>query len=122
MVRHAGGIAPARRVRGGTRDLRPLALVRRIDDGLMSRAARARSPLLDRLIVGLSRSADNSCLWFDVALGLALIGGPRGRRAARSGVGAIALASTVVNGPVKLLVPRRRPALPLDPDAPAHFT
>jgi membrane-associated phospholipid phosphatase len=75
----------------------------------MSRAARARSPRLDRPLVALSSAADHSCLWFAVALGLALLGGPRGRRAARGGVGAIALASAITNGPVKLLVPRRRP-------------
>jgi membrane-associated phospholipid phosphatase len=84
-------------------------LVRRVDDRLMSRAARARSPRLDRPLVALSSAADDSCLWLAVALGLAVFGGSRGRRAARGGVGAIALASAITNGPVKLLVPRRRP-------------
>jgi membrane-associated phospholipid phosphatase len=75
----------------------------------MSSALRARSPRIDRTLVTVTRAADDSCLWFVVALGLAMIGGPRGRRAARRGLVAIALASAIANGPGKLLVPRRRP-------------
>lgn len=110
VLRCARGVRVRRRGRHGSRRLLPLAFLRSIDQTLMSRAVRARSPRLDRPIVALSRAADNSRLWFAVALGLAAIGGPRGRRAASRGVGAIALASAIANGPMKLLVPRRRPA------------
>ena len=78
----------------------------------MARAVSARSPRLDRPIVALTRAADNSRLWCAVALGLAIVGGASGRRAARRGLGAIALASALTNGPAKLLVPRRRPPSP----------
>jgi membrane-associated phospholipid phosphatase len=40
---------------------------------------------------------------------LALVGGPRGRRAAATGVAAIAVTSFVVNQPLKLAGARRRP-------------
>ena len=94
---------------GEPRGPKLLAYARALDDALMSRAVRTRSPRLDRPIVALSRAADNSRLWLGLALGLAAIGGPRGRRAAGRGVAAIALASATANGPMKLLVPRRRP-------------
>jgi undecaprenyl-diphosphatase len=75
----------------------------------MARAVAVRSPLLDRPIVALTRAADNSRLWLAFAVGVAALGGPRGRQAAGRGVAAIALASATANGPMKLLVPRRRP-------------
>jgi undecaprenyl-diphosphatase len=120
VARGNGQIAAAfrRRVSSGTADGRDsgeprgpklLTYARALDDALMSRAVQTRSPRLDRPIVALSRAADNSRLWLGLALGLAAIGGPRGRRAAGRGVVAIALASATANGPMKLLVPRRRP-------------
>jgi len=103
---------PAGAVAGRTRGTRPparLGSVRGLDEALMSRALRARSPRLDGPLVALTRAADDSRLWFGIALVLALVGGTRGMHAARRGVGAIALASAIANGPLKLLVPRRRP-------------
>ena len=82
---------------------------RKLDRRLMARALAARSPVLDPLLVRLTRAANYSRLWLGIAALLALLGGARGRRAARRGVWSIALAATVANGPAKLLVRRRRP-------------
>ena len=63
----------------------------------------------DAVFVALTRTADHSVLWIAVAGALALAGGQRGRQAAAGGLGAIALASTVTNGPLKLAFRRPRP-------------
>ena len=63
----------------------------------------------DKLLVTLSRAADNSVLWGVLATAAASFGGTRGRRAAGHGLLALAVASATVNGPMKLLVARRRP-------------
>ncbi|HUN79407.1 MAG TPA: phosphatase PAP2 family protein [Solirubrobacteraceae bacterium] len=86
---------------------RPL---QQLDERLMRRSARARSPAIDRPLVALTRAASYSRLWLTIAAALAMFGGRRGRRAAGRGVLAIAIAATVANGPVKLLVRRRRPS------------
>jgi undecaprenyl-diphosphatase len=65
---------------------------------------------VDRALVSLTTAANYGRLWLATAAGLAAFGGGRGRRAARRGVAAIALASAVTNGPAKLLVSRRRPS------------
>jgi membrane-associated phospholipid phosphatase len=67
------------------------------------------TPALDRCFAAVSRAADHSKLWSAVAAGLALAGGPRGRRAAADGLASIALTSTVVNVGLKPLGRRRRP-------------
>ena len=90
--------------------MRPL--VRRIegaDRELMRRASTARTPRLDRALVGITEAANYSRLWLAIAGMLASLDGAQGRRAARAGVVAIVLASGVANGPAKLLVRRRRP-------------
>jgi len=76
----------------------------------MRRALRARSPALDRALVGITRAANYSRLWLAIAAGLAACGGAPGRRAAGRGIVALAIAAAVANGPAKLLVRRRRPA------------
>ncbi|MGH2912184.1 MAG: phosphatase PAP2 family protein [Solirubrobacteraceae bacterium] len=48
-------------------------------------------------------------MWLLIAAGLAVFGGAQGRRAAGRGATSIAIAAAVANGPVKLLVRRRRP-------------
>jgi undecaprenyl-diphosphatase len=68
-----------------------------------------RAPALDRSLVAITRAANYTRLWLAIAGGLALCGGPRGRRAAGHGVIALAIAAAVANGPAKLLVRRRRP-------------
>lgn len=48
-------------------------------------------------------------LWLILAAIMTVAGGDRGRAAAKRGLLAMALASGIVNGPVKLLVHRPRP-------------
>ncbi|HXC23409.1 MAG TPA: phosphatase PAP2 family protein [Solirubrobacteraceae bacterium] len=76
----------------------------------MRRSYGARSPALDRSLITITRAANYSRLWLLVAVAMAVFGGRRGRRAARQGLIAIALAASVANGPAKLLVRRRRPS------------
>ncbi len=57
----------------------------------------------------LSSAADYSRLWGIAALGLALVGGQRGRRAAVMGVASVAVTATVVNAVIKPLWRRPRP-------------
>ena len=59
---------------------------------------------------GLSRAADHSKLWFAVAAGLALLGGPSGRLAARRGLVSLGIGSAFANLVAKPLSARRRPA------------
>jgi undecaprenyl-diphosphatase len=75
----------------------------------MTHFYRRRAPALDRSLVAITRAANYTRLWLAIAGGLALCGGPRGRRAAGRSVIALAIAAAVANGPAKLLVRRRRP-------------
>jgi membrane-associated phospholipid phosphatase len=83
--------------------------VQRLDERLMTHAVGVRSPGLDRALVTVTQAANYSRLWLLVAAGLGACGGPRGRRAGSRGIIAIAIAAPLANGPVKLLVRRRRP-------------
>jgi len=76
----------------------------------MRRAARLRSPGLNRTLVALTGAANYSRLWLLIAGALAVCGGRPGRRAAGRGILAIAIAAASSNGPAKLLARRRRPA------------
>ena len=76
----------------------------------MRRWTRRRAQPIDQLLVGLSRAADHSKLWLVLAAVAASFGGTRGRRAAEHGVLALAFTSAIVNGPLKLLIGRRRPS------------
>jgi undecaprenyl-diphosphatase len=84
--------------------------VRRADRRVFAAAARLDTPVLDKVLPRLTRSADHGLLWFGVAAALAL-DGPTARRAATRGLASLAVASAVANGPAKLLFRRRRPAL-----------
>jgi membrane-associated phospholipid phosphatase len=83
--------------------------VQHLDRRLMRRSSRSRSAALDRSLVGITRAANYSRLWLVIAGALAVFGGRPGRRAAGSGVIAIAIAAALANGPAKLLVRRPRP-------------
>jgi membrane-associated phospholipid phosphatase len=83
----------------------------RWDQELFERTARRQLPLLDRVLPALTRAADHSVLWLAVAAGLAAAGGPRGRRAARTGLIAVAVTSALANQPGKRWFRRRRPEL-----------
>jgi undecaprenyl-diphosphatase len=80
-----------------------------LDRDIYGAIADSSTPTLDQPIRHLSNAANNSKLWMGVAGGLAALGGPRGRRAAVSGLAAIGLASAVVNQGVKRLYKRERP-------------
>lgn len=84
--------------------------LQRLDDRLMRRSSRSRSPALDRTLVGITRAANYSRLWLLIAGALAAIGGRRARSAADRGLVSIAIAAVVANGPAKLLVRRGRPS------------
>ncbi|HEY2768269.1 MAG TPA: phosphatase PAP2 family protein [Solirubrobacteraceae bacterium] len=70
---------------------------------------RARSPALDRSLVTITRAANYSRLWLLVAGTLTVFGGHKGRKAARQGLIAVAVAAAAANVPAKLFVRRRRP-------------
>jgi undecaprenyl-diphosphatase len=67
------------------------------------------SPSLDHAMSTLSRAADHSKLSIAAAGLLALGGGRRGRRAAKTGLASVAVTSAVVNLVAKQLGARRRP-------------
>jgi membrane-associated phospholipid phosphatase len=71
--------------------------------------ARLSTPLMDEPLRRVSDFANFSKPWVLVAGALALLGGPRGRRAALAGLTAVGAASLVVNQPMKLAGERRRP-------------
>jgi membrane-associated phospholipid phosphatase len=111
---HAGPGALARGLSGRAGPGRGLlaAGARRLvaaDRRLYATVAASPAPWLDEPVRRLSQSADQSRLWLAVAAGLAAFGGPDGRRAARRGVAAIAVASATVNIGAKSLRPRQRP-------------
>jgi membrane-associated phospholipid phosphatase len=81
----------------------------RLDTAVYSAIAGTPTPVLDRILRGVSRAADHSKLWLASAGLLTLAGGPRGRRAAVDGLASVGLTSAVVNGIVKPLAGRRRP-------------
>jgi YegS/Rv2252/BmrU family lipid kinase len=85
------------------------AVARRFDRRLLRQWTKPRPPTVDRMLVKLTEAADHSVLWLVLAATGAALGGRRGRRAAGMGVGALAFTSATVNGPLKLLVGRRRP-------------
>jgi membrane-associated phospholipid phosphatase len=75
----------------------------------LSEAKATETPRLDVAMRRLSRAADHSKLWFAAAAGLALAGGPGGRRAARRGLASLGLASAFANLVAKPLTVRSRP-------------
>jgi len=81
----------------------------------MGQSAGMRSPRLDHSLVTITRAASYSRLWLLIAGCIAACGGRRGRRAAVRGIVAIVIAATLANGPLKLLVRRRRPSARLRP-------
>jgi len=82
----------------------------RLDAALYAAIARTPTPSLDTGMARLSSAANFSGVWLATAAGLAAAGGPEGRRAAKLGLAAIGVASTVVNAGMKPLGRRRRPA------------
>lgn len=81
-----------------------------VDTAVYATIAASDTPALDVAMRGLSRAADHSKLWFAVAAGSALLGGPSGRLAARKGLVSLGIASGFANLVAKPLSARRRPA------------
>jgi undecaprenyl-diphosphatase len=86
-----------------------LSEAERIDQAVYAAIAGTDTPLLDRAMRQLSHTADYSRLSIAAGALLALGGGPRGRRAALSGLASVAATATIVNVVVKPLGRRRRP-------------
>jgi undecaprenyl-diphosphatase len=88
-----------------------------IDRAAYRAVADTPTPRLDGALRRLSTAADGSRLWLGIAVGMAVLGGGRGRRAALEGVLAIGVTSASVNLGIKPRAQRRRPARP----EPARF-
>jgi membrane-associated phospholipid phosphatase len=80
-----------------------------VDRVVYAAVAGTRTPTLDAGMRRLSNAANHSRLWFGLAAGLAVFGGPKGRRAALAGSAAIGLTSAFVNLAMKTTVDRSRP-------------
>jgi undecaprenyl-diphosphatase len=80
-----------------------------VDAAVYAAIAATESPALDSAMRHLTRAADHSKLWFAIAAGLTLIGGPPGRRAASRGLLALGAASALANLVAKPLTVRSRP-------------
>jgi len=86
-----------------------LADAERLDRAVYAAIANTPTPALDRALRQLTRAADHSKLSLAAAGGLALAGGPTGRRAAVHGLASLAVTSVVVNAGLKFATRRRRP-------------
>ncbi|QEU90571.1 bifunctional phosphatase PAP2/diacylglycerol kinase family protein [Streptomyces kanamyceticus] len=82
-----------------------------LDRRLFEAVAARHWPGGDRVLPGLSRSANHGVLWFAAAAGIAATRTPRARRAALRGVASLALASAAINTLGKRSVRRPRPLL-----------
>ena len=86
-----------------------LTEVKKVDTALYAAVADTETPGLDIAMRRLSRAADHGKLWLGTAAALALFGGTGGRRAARTGLASLGLASAFANLVGKPLTTRRRP-------------
>jgi membrane-associated phospholipid phosphatase len=84
-----------------------------LDGWLLRRALGSRTPTSDLVLRAASQAANRSKLWLAISAALGLAGGSRGRRAATRGLLAIGISSAVVNGPLKYVWRRQRPAVDL---------
>ncbi len=66
--------------------------------------------MVDRAMYALSELGDFSLIWHTGSVAWGLLGGPEGERAMLRLSGALAVEAAVVNGPVKALFGRSRPA------------
>ena len=80
-----------------------------LDKAVYRAIAASPTPTLDEPLRRLSTLANNSKLWLGLAGAVFLLGGRTGRRAALTGVAAIAVNSAVVNLPIKYAAARARP-------------
>src|SRR5919107_6118779 len=80
-----------------------------LDAAIYAAIAATPTPTFDRALGTLSRAADHSKLWMAAASVLVAAGGPRGRRAAASGIASLGATSAIVNIGLKPLGRRTRP-------------
>jgi undecaprenyl-diphosphatase len=94
-----------------TRRRRPEWLLdaERVDVAVYAAIASTPTPALDRTMRRLTRAADNAQLSLGASVLLGLTRGPRGLRAAASGLASVAVTATIVNVAIKPLAGRRRP-------------
>jgi undecaprenyl-diphosphatase len=81
----------------------------RVDHAIYAAVAATPTPALDRAMSALSHAADRSALWIASAAAMSAARGPRGRRAAGTGLASLAVASAAVNLVAKPIARRRRP-------------
>jgi undecaprenyl-diphosphatase len=81
----------------------------RVDLAVYRAIAATPTPTLDGPLRRLSGLANHSKLWLGAAAALFALGGPRGRKAATTGLAALGINSAVVNLPMKLASGRARP-------------
>lgn len=80
-----------------------------VDKAVYRAVAATPTPTIDGPLRTLTGAADHSKLWIGSATALFVFGGRKGRRAALTGIAAIAATSAIVNLPMKLAGARRRP-------------
>ncbi len=85
--------------------------IHRWDLALFRKVALYRSPKAHATLPRLTKAADRSVLWLAIAGVLWLSRSRSARRAALRGVGSLAATSAFVNGPVKWIARRQRPAM-----------
>jgi membrane-associated phospholipid phosphatase len=81
----------------------------RADQALYAAVAASPTPWLDQPARRLSEAANFSRIWLAIAAGIAVAGGPDGRRAALRGIIAVGVTSGCVNIGMKTIRPRQRP-------------
>ena len=103
LAAHVSEGSRRRRLPGWLRD------AQRVDVAVYSAITQTPTPSLDLHMSRLTQAADYSRLWLGSAVILAATRGARGRRAALTGLGSIAVTSAVANLMLKPLGRRRRP-------------
>jgi undecaprenyl-diphosphatase len=91
------------------RFVRALHELAAVDKAVYRAVAATPTPTIDGPLRTLTGAADHSKLWIGSATALFAFGGRKGRRAALTGIAAIAATSAIVNLPMKLAGARRRP-------------
>ncbi len=81
----------------------------RLDHAVYEAIASTPTPALDEPLRRLSDAANRSALWVGIGVGLAVLGGRRGRRAALAGLASVAVSSGIVNLGLKSIAVRSRP-------------
>lgn len=89
--------------------MRFVARLRDADGALTKRVASRIPPGVGKVLSAVEEAAESTKLWCGAAAAMAWLGGWRGRRAAISGLAALAVAQLVSNGVCKQVADRPRP-------------